>query len=115
MVGYYVFGGVEYGFVYNGTTYTTLAVPGATETIVTGIFGDDVVGTYTVGSTEFAFLIQSPYPNYVPPPPGPPPPPPPGTVPEPSSLILLVVGMAATAGYVGLMTDMQPKPPLPSA
>ena len=39
-------GGGEYGFLYNGTTYTTLAVPGAISTDANGVSGGNVVGDY---------------------------------------------------------------------
>jgi hypothetical protein len=36
----------QYGFLYNGRTYTTIAVPGATYTDVTGVSDGKVVGDY---------------------------------------------------------------------
>jgi uncharacterized membrane protein len=40
--------GYAHGFLYNGSTYTTLNAPGATETNAIGIDGSNIVGTYTV-------------------------------------------------------------------
>ena len=52
IVGYYVSGGVAYGFLYNisTATYTTVAPPGLISTSANGISGNDVVGFYADGS-----------------------------------------------------------------
>ena len=37
----------QHGFLYDGTTWTTLNAPGATDTLPTGISGNNIVGYYT--------------------------------------------------------------------
>ena len=60
-----------HGFLYDGTTYTTFDVPGATYTYAYGIDGGNIVGYYDVGS-EHGFLA---------------------VIPEPATLSLLAAGM----------------------
>ncbi len=51
IVGDYTDGsGQQHGYLYNGTTWTTLDMPGATATSAEGIYGNDLVGAYHVGS-----------------------------------------------------------------
>jgi hypothetical protein len=63
------------GFFYNGSTYTTLSVPGAVDTDALSISGNNIVGYYENNSGEYGFLATP--------------------VPEPSVLGLLAVGAAA--------------------
>lgn len=62
----------QYGFLYNGTTYTTIALPGAINSDVTGISGGNVIGDYVTYKSA---------------------------VPEPSGCVLLVIGFLTTTGY----------------
>ena len=113
MVGYYdLSNGNLYGFLYNGTTYTTLDPPRATYTYVTGVSGDNVIGYYGTNSGNvYGFLYNgTSYTtiaptrsglnyalgisggNVV------------GTyqyIPKPSGLTLLGIGVATAAGYFG--------------
>ena len=61
-----------HGFLYDGTTYTTFDVPGATSTSIFGIDGSNIVGIYYSGSSHHGFLA---------------------VIPEPATLSLLTVGM----------------------
>ena len=67
----------EHGFIYDGTTYTTLDVPGASATYARGIDGNNIVGYYIDGSgNSHGFLT---------------------TIPEPSTALLLCLGLMALA------------------
>jgi len=66
------------GFLYNGSSYTTLSVPGGGTTCAYGISGNNVVGFYNNGSGAQGFLATP--------------------VPEPSLLELMLVGSAAFLG-----------------
>jgi hypothetical protein len=47
IVGYYNSSSIRYGYLYNGSIYTTIFVPGATTiTELSGISGDNIVGTF---------------------------------------------------------------------
>jgi hypothetical protein len=72
VVGYYYENGNYYGFLYNGSSYTTLTVDSA-GTIAWGISGDDVVGDYDNGPSQGFEMV----------------------VPEPSSLALFGCALAA--------------------
>jgi hypothetical protein len=66
------------GFLYDGTSYTTLNPPGS-YTHATGISGGDIVGTYEDASRTHSFLATPPSIEFVP---------------EPSSFGLLALGVA---------------------
>ena len=51
-------GGVEYGFLYDGSAYTTIDFPGSTYTSPTGVSGDSVVGYSVVNSAGIGFLYN---------------------------------------------------------
>jgi hypothetical protein len=72
IVGSYGNGSADLGFLYNGSTYTTLSLPGAPD----GIDGNNIVGSYSNGSGDTYGFLATP-------------------VPEPSVLGLLAVGAAA--------------------
>lgn len=58
IVGSY-YGAVGQGFYYDGSTYTTLAAPAATdETSASAISGDTIVGYYAAGSNAFGFAYS---------------------------------------------------------
>ncbi len=65
-------------------TYTTLLPPGSVGSTAEGVSGGEVVGGSSVGM----FLYES--------------------VPEPSGLVLLAIGLATTAGYLGLRQRTRP-------
>ncbi len=50
MVGYYTDSGGTHGTLYDGSTWATLDFPGATDTYLRGIDGDNMVGSYTDSS-----------------------------------------------------------------
>ena len=50
IVGWYSDGDAVRGFLFDGTTYTTIDVPGAELTAATGIDGNNIVGEYDDGS-----------------------------------------------------------------
>jgi hypothetical protein len=52
IVGFYRDASGEHGFLFNGTTYTTLDVPGGTATSATGIAGTKIVGSFTDSSAS---------------------------------------------------------------
>jgi hypothetical protein len=80
VVGFYYPNRTTYdGFLYNGGSYTTIAPPGATSTQVTSVSGGDVIGYYASGGTTYGFLYTS-------------------SVPEPSSVVLLGLGVVLAAG-----------------
>jgi len=60
-----------HGFLYNGTTWTTLDFPGAQKTWIYGISGSNLVGFYNDASGTHGFVY---------------------TVPEPASIALLALG-----------------------
>jgi len=45
--GSYYSSGTQYGFLYDGTSYTTIAPTGSVGTTVNGVSGNNVVGSYT--------------------------------------------------------------------
>ena len=64
VVGYYNdAGGIEHGFLYNGSGYTTLDYPGSTDTEAFGISGNNVIGAYYSGGTSHGFLYNVPEPS----------------------------------------------------
>ena len=75
IVGYYTpgGGGIVYGFLYDGSSYTTLN-SGTAHTQPLGVSGNNVVGEYYNGSIWQGFLATP--------------------VPEPSMLVLLAIGAA---------------------
>jgi hypothetical protein len=59
IVGEYDNASGEYGFLYNGSSYTTLSVPGASDTEADGISGNNIVGFYYNGvGNEQGFLYD---------------------------------------------------------
>jgi hypothetical protein len=78
--GYLNSSGYTNGFLYNGTSYTTLSVPGATQTYAQGINSNNIVGYYENSSGNIEGFLATP-------------------VPEPSILEVLAVGVAAFIGY----------------
>ena len=65
VAGYHTVAGYYYdasnksrGFLYNGTTYTTLDGPSATQTYIWGIDGTNVVGMYTDGTGNHGFIYN---------------------------------------------------------
>jgi hypothetical protein len=60
VVGEYIDGsGHQYGFLYNGSSYTTLNVPGSYGTIACGVSGNNIVGCYQTTSGQVdAFLYN---------------------------------------------------------
>lgn len=57
--------GSAHGFLYDGTAYTPLDIPGAADTTVHGIDGDQVVGVYVDRSgTSHGFLATIPEPSH---------------------------------------------------
>jgi hypothetical protein len=60
VVGYYVSGGSTHGFLYNGGTYTTLSVPGATDTYAVAISGSYVTGYYVITRASKMLTNQPP-------------------------------------------------------
>jgi len=71
--------GVDHGFLYDGTTYTTLDVdvPEALGTYLYGIDGDNIVGRYSYGDFNSQSFIA--------------------TIPEPSTAALFALGLAGCA------------------
>ena len=58
---YYYYDGIHltwHGFLYNGTSYTTLVSPGSSWTQAFGVSGNNVVGYYSDGSTAHGFLYN---------------------------------------------------------
>jgi len=49
----------HHGFIYDGTTYTTLDVPGAISTYAWGIDGGNIVGVYSDDSGTHGFLAAA--------------------------------------------------------
>ena len=80
MVGFYRDSSGKYhGFLYNGTSYTTLDDSLALyDTWACGISGNNIVGIYDDSSGYHGFEV---------------------TIPEPSTFALLTVGAAALIGY----------------
>ena len=75
MVGSYTdSGGTDHGFLYDGSNWTTLDYPSATGTSLTGIDGNNMVGWYEDSSGEHGFMVT--------------------VVPEPSTALLLGIGLA---------------------
>jgi hypothetical protein len=60
---FYDAGGIEHGFLYNGSGYTTLDYPGSTDTEAFGISGNNVIGAYYSGGTSHGFLYNVPEPS----------------------------------------------------
>jgi hypothetical protein len=57
IVGYYNNGSGYYsGFLYNGSNYTTLSVPGALSTMALGISGNDIVGSYVTIQGKYSVV-----------------------------------------------------------
>jgi hypothetical protein len=78
IVGWY---GAEHGFLYDGTTWTTLDYPGAVGTYPFDIDGDRIVGYYNApGNPGHGFLYQIP-----------------AVIPAPGAVVLVGIG----AGFVG--------------
>ena len=50
--------GPSYGYIYNGSTYQSLNVPGSVQTRAYGISGNNIVGMYQGGSTLYGFLYN---------------------------------------------------------
>jgi hypothetical protein len=74
VVGWYINGSGNHGFLYDGSNWTTIDFPLATQTYITGIYGNDIVGYYTNASGDHGFVYS---------------------VPEPSTMILLISGLSA--------------------
>ena len=79
IVGYYQNEGGAYAFLYDGSTYTTLAPPGSTDAIAWGIDDSNIVGSYTDSSGIGHGFVAS-------------------IVPEPSTFTLLGVAAVALSG-----------------
>lgn len=47
-----------HGFLYDGTTWTSLDYPGSTETVAWGITSGNITGTYTDASGQHGFLYD---------------------------------------------------------
>ena len=59
VVGYYSDNsGNTYGFLYNGSTYNTIGVPGSIITYAYGVSGNNVVGDYYTGSSFQGYLYD---------------------------------------------------------
>jgi hypothetical protein len=73
MVGWYLdTSGYSHGFLYNGTTWTILDMPGADATYAYGIDNGKIIGYYDVaGEPSHGFIY---------------------TIPEPATLFLLTLG-----------------------
>jgi hypothetical protein len=73
IVGQYWDNSGEHGFLYNGTSWTTLSYPGSVNTYAYGISGNNIVGNYNYGSgmPAHAFIY---------------------TIPEPATLLLFGLG-----------------------
>ena len=66
------FDGNYRSFIYDGTTYTTLDVPGAADTYLYGIDGDNIVGRYSDADYNSQSFVSA--------------------IPEPATLSLLTLG-----------------------
>jgi hypothetical protein len=76
IVGFYTDGYlVSHGFLYNGSTWTTLDMPGAYSTYAFGIDGNHIVGYYDLGELPAGSFLY--------------------TIPEPSSLVLFMACLSA--------------------
>ncbi|MCR4287624.1 MAG: PEP-CTERM sorting domain-containing protein, partial [Deltaproteobacteria bacterium] len=85
VAGYYGDGTGTHGFTYDGSTYSTLNVPGASGTHAFGINDTgSVAGYYSDGTGSHGFIAT------------------PSSVPEPSTILLLGSGLAGFAG-IGIM------------
>lgn len=58
IVGNYRIGGVQRGFIYDGSTYTDIMVPGSSLTQAYGIDGSNIVGTYVRGGIQTGYLFN---------------------------------------------------------
>jgi len=56
--GEYMIAGVQRGFVYDGSTYTDMMVPGSSLTNAYGIDGNNIVGIYVIGGVQKGFLYN---------------------------------------------------------
>jgi hypothetical protein len=83
IVGYYTDKTGDHGFLYNGSSYTTLDDSLGTDTVASGISGNSIVGSYFDGSIRHGFLYQPDV----------------SAVPAPSSLTLLGTAALAVLGY----------------
>jgi len=68
IVGTYSNGGQNYGFIYNGTTYKTLSVPGSAGfgTYAYGISGSTIVGYYQDANGVYHGYVATPAPVPIP-------------------------------------------------
>jgi hypothetical protein len=82
VVGYYFdANSTVHGFLYDGNTYTTLDIDGATGTQITGIDGDHIVGTFSDAGGGHSFEAQI------------------TPIPEPSTVALAALGGASLLLY----------------
>ena len=58
IVGRYLINGIFRGFLYNGSTYTDIFVPGSTSTHAVGIDGSNIVGFTAIGGLQRGFLYN---------------------------------------------------------
>jgi hypothetical protein len=96
--GFYSEMGIDRGFLYDisTSTFTILSVPGVTTTTVLGVSGNDAVGYYLDSyGVQHAYLYDPNLPDNILPPTLDPNP----AAPEPATLTMLAIGIAAMAGY----------------
>jgi hypothetical protein len=58
VVGYYYIGSTAYGFLFTGSSYSTLNVPGAIDTYAYGISGTNIVG-YSYNGTNYSGFLYN--------------------------------------------------------